>query len=57
MSIRLVRKSLYRKIVEAAEAQGLAFKTEVVSGNLEYFLNGTQVTPGEAADRLGVEIG
>lgn len=53
----ITRKSLYRKIAEAAEAQGREFKTAVVDGNLEYFLDGKQMTPGEAADILGVEIG
>lgn len=54
---RLIRKSLYGLCVEAAAAQGIEFKTEVINGSLEYILNGKQMTPGETADALGVVWG
>jgi hypothetical protein len=52
----LVRKSLNTLLHEAADAQGIALRSDISKdGRLVYILNdNTPVTPGEAADKLGV---
>ena len=53
-SMALIEKSLYRKVVEAAKAQGKAFELVPEPGRLLYKIDGKIMTPGEAADLLGV---
>jgi predicted nucleic acid-binding Zn ribbon protein len=57
-SIERTRQSLDGQLRDAAAAQGVDIESKTVSdqgGRLVYLLDGVEHTPGEAADKLGVQ--
>ena len=55
MELRRVKKALGTLLREALEARGLPVEVTVIDGALRYKVDGEWLSPGQAAEKLGVQ--